>query len=99
MKVTRKALSERYSLPIDDIKQVYFKQLFIVQYGRHKLLISYYTIIGIIVNDMWLITSKHYSRTTAKQITQFHHYTTRQIHRIPEEQLNSILSNAKIKLY
>lgn len=80
-----------------DVKQVGSKQLFIVDAYAPKnrinarVLVSYYTIIGIFDGMKWRITTKKYSPTTSKQITQFHRETPFDIVRIDEDELQALL--------
>jgi len=60
-------------LHFSDVKQIGSKNLFTATHGKHTVLISYKTIIGIYdsVENIWNITTAKYSLTTSKQITMF----------------------------
>lgn len=75
------------------VSQIGSKQLFIVHKGA-PLLLSYYTTIGIRLDGVWNITTKRYSRTTTKQITQFSNDRTanRTVVRITQEELEQLLA-------
>jgi hypothetical protein len=71
--VTKKDLAERLSIDTKNISQIGKKQLFIVNSKnfRYTRLYSYYTQVGFLSDKTWIITTEKYSKTTAKQLTQF----------------------------
>ena len=75
MKVTKKILAEyldNQRIAYDEIKQIGSKQLFIVNKGLTQYLFSYYTVIASReIGQVWIVTTKKYSVTTSKQITQY----------------------------
>ena len=72
MTVTKTEITHRFN-NITDIQQIDNKQLFTATVNNRRILISYYTIVGIydFTNSEWLITTEKYSITTSKQLTQF----------------------------
>ena len=54
-----------------EVHQVDNKQLFVVSYPDYQLLVSYLTIVGIRTEGAWLLTTRKYSVTTSRQLTQF----------------------------
>lgn len=67
--VTIKTIQELY--PAATIKQVDSKQMFIITVSSRSKLLSYKTIVGLLVDDVWMLTPNKHSRTTSKQLTQF----------------------------
>jgi hypothetical protein len=53
---------------IENLQQIDNKNLYI---GDDKYLVSYKTIVGVLVAGTWLLTTDKYSVTTSRQMTQF----------------------------
>jgi len=72
MSVTKRDVCNQFHNSIN-VEQVGKKQLFIVSYTGYRLLVSYYTIVGIATDlgGRWRLTKQRYRVTTSKQITQF----------------------------
>lgn len=72
-KVTKKHIKHYFNVKLEHVKQVQSKQLFIVYTNNAKLLVSYYTVIGIYEFNhcAWYITKEKFSKTTSRQITKF----------------------------
>lgn len=72
-KVTKKDIAKSFNVSLDNVEQVQSKQLFIVYTSNAKLLVSYYTVIGVYEFNhcAWYITKEKYSTTTSRQITTF----------------------------
>src|SRR5574343_1910735 len=70
--VSKKEISDRTGYPVEQIDH---KQLFIVELGTYRLLVSYYTIVGykILGEEYFTVTDKKYSQTTSKQISGINH--------------------------
>jgi hypothetical protein len=90
MSVTKKDIQARFG---GEVEQVGSKQLFIVTYPTYRLLISYYTIIGYRSEVTWLLTTKKYSRTTSKQLSQFSYRKT--IGWVEQEHLEELIEAAQ----
>jgi hypothetical protein len=69
MSVTIKTIQGLYPHAI--VKQVDSKQMFIITVPSGTKLLSYKTIVGLLLNDVWMLTPNKHSRTTSKQLTQF----------------------------
>lgn len=74
--VTKQNLANSLGISTTLIDQVDSKQLFVVRIGNYKELYSYYTKVGEtgFTEDSkacWILTTKKYSTTTSKQLTQF----------------------------
>ena len=103
---TRKDIANQFGLPLNAIEQIGSKQLFIVycssypnsfdsysrKYYSVSLLVSYRTILGIYhtADSEWKLTSKTYSRTTTKQLSDFS--KTHNAWRVTEEEFNELLA-------
>jgi len=69
MSVTIKDIKNRFNTL--RVEQVASKQLFIVDLvGGGRVLVSYYTIVGI-YEGIWKLTKEKYSRTTTRQLNSF----------------------------
>lgn len=66
--ITAKMIANNLGINIEEVKQVGSKQLFIVK-GRE--LYSYWTKVGYLEDATWFLTTKKYTKTTSKQLTQF----------------------------
>lgn len=73
---------------IDNIEQIGSKQMFIVSFDNYRLLYSYYTIVGV-QTITWFLTTKRYSVTTRKQLTQFPYFHTK----VSEEEMQAIIKS------
>lgn len=103
---TRKDIALQFGLPLQAIEQVGNQQLFKVdctsypdafdsysrKYYSVSLLVSYRTIVGIYSTaySEWKLTSKKYSATTSKQLTQF--CNSHNAVRVTEEEFNELLT-------
>ena len=103
---TRKDIALQFGLPLEAIEQIGSQQLFKVdctsypnsydsysrKYYSVSLLVSYKTIVGIYspAYSEWKLTSKSYSKTTAKQLTQF--CNSHNAVRVTEEEFNELLT-------
>lgn len=76
MNIKEQRVSNQFNA--SNVKQIDSKNLYIVSIADlndlsnqypHKLLVSYWTIVGILKNGYWILTSKKYSRTTSTQLT------------------------------
>lgn len=74
-KVTIKDIMNNFTVKRDKVKQVKSQQLFIVDLIGGRVLISYYTVVGIFHNSIWYIDERKYSVTTTKQVSQFRRST------------------------
>lgn len=74
------------------VKQIKSKNLYVAEYDSYKLLISYNTIIGILQGETWQVTTKKYSTTTSRQITDFScdHTVTRIEQALLDDMLKSV---------
>jgi hypothetical protein len=68
MKITIEQVSEKFNVPVSEVKQVKTKQLFIV--GNSKL-VSYLTVVGISKEGVWYLTKEKQSQTTTQQVNTF----------------------------
>jgi hypothetical protein len=73
MSVTKKDIQSRFG---GEVSQVGHKQLFVALFPAYQLLISYLTIVGYCFEGTWLLTTKKYSHTTSKQLSQFSYRKT-----------------------
>ena len=103
---TRKDIANQFGLPLDAIEQIGSKQLFIVdcssypnsfdsysrKYYSVSLLVSYKTIVGIYhtADSGWKLTSKKYSVTTTRQLSDFS--KTYNTCRVTEDEFNELLT-------
>lgn len=71
---------------IENLQQIGNKNLYI---GDGKYLISYKTIVGVLHEGVWLLTTDKYSRTTSKQLTQFSYKRT--VKRVSQAELETYL--------
>ena len=71
MSITIKDICNQFGVSEHRIEQIEHKQLFIVAMDNGKLLVSYQTVIGKLLNGKWHITSEKFSSATSRQITQF----------------------------
>ena len=80
--------------PNDKVTQVRSIQLFVVHKGN-PLLVSYRTVIGVRIGDTWYITTKKYSVSTSRQITEFRNELRqcRTFNFIPDEALQKLINN------
>ena len=69
--VTRRNIANTFGVTLDAVSQCDNMQLFVVKRERDTVLVSYYTIVGVLKNDTWYITTERYSVTTPKQLTRF----------------------------
>lgn len=67
-KVTRKDLANHLGIDIEEVKQIKSKQLFIV---KGIELYSSYTKVGVLEDEVWYLTTKKYSSSTSRQLSQF----------------------------
>ena len=70
MKVTIETIKDNFP-SATKINQIGAKQLFTCTINGCNYLISYKTVVGIIVDDVWMLTPHKHSRTTSKQLTVF----------------------------
>lgn len=75
------------------IEQFGRKQLFIVKFNNQILLYSYYTIVGVVVIDRWMITDKKYLKTTNKHLIFFKRHVNNCYKPLTEQQFNRLLCN------
>jgi hypothetical protein len=75
MRVTIKDITNNFNVQRDKVKQVKSQQLFIVDLIGGRVLISYYTVVGLFHNSTWFIDERKYSVTTTKQVNQFRRST------------------------
>jgi hypothetical protein len=103
---TRKDIALQFGLPLEAIEQVGSQQLFKVdcssypnsfdsysgKYYSVSLLVSYRTIVGIYspAYSEWKVTSKKYSVTTTRQLSQF--CNSHNAVRVTEEEFNELLA-------
>jgi hypothetical protein len=103
---TRKDIANQFGLPLNAVEQIDSKQLFIVdcssypnsfdsysrKYYSVSLLVSYRTIVGIYhtADSEWKLTSKKYSITTTRQLSDFS--KTHNAWRVTEEEFNELLA-------
>ena len=71
MSITIKDICNQFGVSKNLVEQIGHKQLFIVTINNCRLLVSYQTVIGKLLNGKWYITKEKFSCTTSKQITQF----------------------------
>jgi hypothetical protein len=74
-------------------RQIGFKQLFVLTKKDNtlKLLVSYHTIVGFTIGNVWWLTSNKYSRTTSKQLSQF--ARSKDVRYLPQSEDNLTLSS------
>lgn len=103
---TRKDIANQFGLPLNAVEQIGSKQLFKVdcssypnsydsysrKYYSGNLLTSYRTIVGIYhtADSEWKLTSKKYSVTTTRQLSDFS--KTHKVCRVTEEEFNELLA-------
>ena len=110
MNVSVKEIANQFGATKEEITQIGSKQLFIVQCNKHydsvtrryyrcPVLVSYKTIVGFFhtADNEWKLTSKTYSRTTSKQLTQFSSVSSgRKVSRVSEAQFETLLAEVTI---
>ena len=69
--VTRRNIANAFGVTLDAVSQCDNMQLFIVKRPADTVLVSYYTIVGVLKNGTWYLTTQRYSRTTSKQLIRF----------------------------
>jgi hypothetical protein len=101
MSVTVKDICKQFGVGREAVRQIGSKQLFIVDAYRdtypscqynNRILVSYWTIIGVFDNLQWNITTKKHSPTISKQITQFRRETPFDIVMVDEDVLRDMLA-------
>jgi hypothetical protein len=88
---TRKDIALQFGLPLEAVEQIGSQQLFKVD-CTVSLLVSYRTIVGIYhtADSEWKLTSKKYSVTTTRQLSQF--CNSHNAVRVTEEEFNELLA-------
>lgn len=92
MTVTIKDIMIRFNVKRDRVKQFNSCQLFIVDSGYGRILVSYRTIIGLYQNSKWYITSDKYSSTTTRQTNKFIRSTSFEADRVTEDTLRDMVN-------
>ena len=92
MTIKIKDIQLAYNVPANMIKQIGYRQLFIVDTSYlGRILVSYKTTIGVFHNSVWYLTTEKFSPTTSKQTTMFAKSTSFEVQRVSPETFDDLL--------
>lgn len=74
MSVDKQNIVNIFNVSQNQITQIGSKQLFLVEFSDHILIVSYRTIIGIKYKDEIFLTEKEFSKTTSSHMTTIRKY-------------------------